>query len=91
MSLKEDDEERTADESTQLLGDIRDLNAAVEEDPEMERRYANLQHQMSLIRPLDALRPVSHHSHPSIRPSLFGALEVYPYNFSINLVSRVIV
>ena len=75
----EDDEGTTAQESTSLIGNVRDLENAVDEDDveEMEQRYADLQHQMSLIRPtIDGTRMPSHHNHSNIRPSLFGALEV---------------
>jgi solute carrier family 24 (sodium/potassium/calcium exchanger), member 6 len=76
----EDDEATTADEASGLLGDVRDLEDAVEEeeeDAEMEQGYASLQHRMSLVRPtFDGTRMPSHHTHSNIRPSLFGALEV---------------
>ena len=76
---EEDDERTTANEGTLLLGDVRDLeeNAVEDEDQELERVYADLQHKMSLVRPtLDGRRSPAHHGHASIRPSLFGALEV---------------
>ena len=75
----EDDEPTTAQENTALIGNIRDLEnvADEEDDTEMEQRYADLQHRMSLIRPnIDGSRMLSHHNHSHIRPSLFGALEV---------------
>jgi len=74
----EDDEATTVHEGTLLIGDVRDLeNDVDEDDAEMEEGYADLQHQMSLVRPtLYGTRMPSHHSHSNIRPSLFGALEV---------------
>ncbi len=76
----EDDEPSTVNEGTRLLGDVRDLELAVEdEDEEMEQQYADLQHRMSLVRPnIDGTRMPSHHNHTNIRPSLLGALEVFP-------------
>ena len=75
----EDDEPTTANEGTGLLGDVRDLELAADEDEdEMEQQYADIQHRMSLVRPtIDGTRMPSHHSHSNIRPSLFGALEVF--------------
>ena len=73
----EDDEATTAGETSRLIGDVRDLEINVDEEDEMEQRYADLQHRMSLIRPaLEGTRIPSHHSHSNIRPSLIGALEV---------------
>jgi solute carrier family 24 (sodium/potassium/calcium exchanger), member 6 len=76
----EDDEPTTVDEGSGLLGDVRDLETAVDDEDEteeMEQGYASLQHRMSLIRPtIDGTRMTSHHNHRNIRPSLFGALEV---------------
>jgi solute carrier family 24 (sodium/potassium/calcium exchanger), member 6 len=80
----EDDEATTVHESTVLIGDVRDLENAAdeeeeeeEEETEMEQRYADLQHHMSLVRPtIEGTRMASYHSHSNIRPSLFGALEV---------------
>jgi sodium/potassium/calcium exchanger 6 len=77
----EDDEASTARESTALMGDVRDLeeNAVDEENEEMEQHYAAIQHRMSLVRPsIDGTRMPSHHNHSNIRPSLFGAREVFP-------------
>jgi solute carrier family 24 (sodium/potassium/calcium exchanger), member 6 len=81
----EDDEATTANEGTELLGDVRDLELAVdEEDEEMEQQYASLQHRMSLVRPsIDGMRMPSHHNHSNIRPSLFGALEVLVFELCI--------
>jgi sodium/potassium/calcium exchanger 6 len=77
----EDDETIVANEGSGLLGDVRDLEEAAVDDVdegEMELRYADIQHRMSLVRPpLDGTRLPSH-THSNIRPSLFGALEVRP-------------
>jgi solute carrier family 24 (sodium/potassium/calcium exchanger), member 6 len=80
--VEEDDEEGpTAQESTALIGDVRDLENAIddegEDEPELEQEYANIQHRMSIVRPTFETRLSSHHIHSNIRPSLFGALEVY--------------
>ena len=73
----EEDEATTINESSRLVGDVRDLDISVDEEDEMERGYADLQHRMSLIRPsIETTRTPSHHGHPNIRPSLIGALEV---------------
>ena len=77
---EEDDEAQTADETTHLIVNVNDLDVPIgDEDPEMERRWADLQYQMSLVRPSDGVRPISLHGHANIRPSLFGALEVFPW------------
>lgn len=79
VEVEEDDEATTANEGSGLLGDVRDLEIGVEDvddDPEMERRYADIQHRMSLVR--SPLEPRMPHNHSKIRPSLFGALEVFP-------------
>lgn len=77
----EDDEATTARETTALMGDVRDLEAATEDDEdEMEQKFAAIQHRMSLVRPafdtIEGARFPLHHTHSNIRPSLFGALEV---------------
>ena len=79
----EDDEATTAQENTLLIGDVRDLeNTVDEDDTDMEEEYADLQHQMSLIRPsIYVTWTPSHHNHSNIRPSLFGALEVPSHFF----------
>ena len=76
----EDDEAPTAHENTALIGDVRDLeNVEDDVDIELERGYADLQHRMSLVRPVvEGSRMPPHHNHTNIRPSLFGALEVIP-------------
>jgi sodium/potassium/calcium exchanger 6 len=79
---EEDDEEGpAARESTALIGDVRDLENAFEdedeEEPELEAEYANIQNRMSIVRPTLEIRTPSH-IHSNIRPSLFGALEVRP-------------
>jgi solute carrier family 24 (sodium/potassium/calcium exchanger), member 6 len=76
--VEEDDEATTAHETTGLMGDIRDLEVAADEDEdEMEQKFAGIQHRMSIVRPtLEGTRFPSHHNHSNIRPSLFGALEV---------------
>jgi solute carrier family 24 (sodium/potassium/calcium exchanger), member 6 len=92
----EDDEATTARESTALMGDVRDLEISVDEDEnedeELEQSYAAIQHRMSLVRPsIDGIRMPSHHAHSNIRPSLFGALEVFPQMLSyIDIVSLVV-
>jgi sodium/potassium/calcium exchanger 6 len=81
--VDDDDEATTAHEGSGLLGDVRDLERDLEiliddvdEDPEMEQRYADIQHRMSIIRS-PAIEPrMPSHIHSNIRPSLFGALEV---------------
>ena len=79
---EEEDEGRATGETTALIGDVRDLENTIEEEdedeehPEMEEEYAGIQHRMSIVRPPLEFRMPSH-IHSNIRPSLFGALEVY--------------
>jgi solute carrier family 24 (sodium/potassium/calcium exchanger), member 6 len=76
----EDDEPNITDETSALVGDVRDLEDTIddEEDSEILQRYSEIQHRMSIVRPsLEGSRMSSHHGHPNIRPSLFGALEVF--------------
>jgi solute carrier family 24 (sodium/potassium/calcium exchanger), member 6 len=76
----EDEEGLAARESTALIGDVTDLENALEDEdedePELEAEYANIQHRMSIVRPTLEIRTPSH-IHSNIRPSLFGALEVH--------------
>ena len=88
----EDDEVTTARESAALMGDVRDLeNAMEDEDEEMEQHYAALQHRMSLVRPtIERTRMPAHHNHSNIRPSLFGALEASLLVACVDIVSFVV-
>jgi solute carrier family 24 (sodium/potassium/calcium exchanger), member 6 len=76
---EEDEEGPAARESTALIGDVADLENALEdedeEEPELEAEYANIQHRMSIVRPTLEIRTPTY-IHSNIRPSLFGALEV---------------